>query len=147
MEFQPSNGEEAGLALVQSDEFNYIVTVGRENEKIILKLYQNENMAQATHYNFIGRKIETTVLAHQELFDYNGRIYLFVQGDRETYSFYYGFCEGEKILLEDKVDASLLSTTRAGGFVGVFLGLYATSNGRLSENSADFHWFEYSPES
>ncbi len=146
MEFQPSNGEEAGLALVQSDEFNYIVTVGRENEKIILKLYQNENMAQATHYNFIGRKIETTVLAHQELFDYNGRIYLFVQGDRETYSFYYGFCEGEKILLEDKVDASLLSTTRAGGFVGVFLGLYATSNGRLSENSADFHWFEYSPE-
>ena len=77
-------------------------------------------MAQATHYNFIGRKIETTVLAHQELFDYNGRIYLFVQGDRETYSFYYGFCEGEKILLEDKVDASLLSTTRAGGFVGVF---------------------------
>ena len=146
MEFQPSNGEEAGLALVQSAEFNYIVTVGRENEKIILKLYQNDNMAQATHYNFIGRKIETTVLAHQELFDYNGRIYLFVQGDRETYSFYYGFCEGEKILLEDKVDASLLSTTRAGGFVGVFLGLYATSNGRLSENSADFHWFEYSPE-
>ena len=147
MEFQPSNGDEAGLALVQTDEFNYVVTVGRENEKIILKLYQNENMAQATHYNFIGRKIETTVLAHQELFDYNGRIYLFVQGDRETYSFYYGFCEGEKILLEDKVDASLLSTTRAGGFVGVFLGLYATSNGRLSENSADFHWFEYSPES
>jgi alpha-N-arabinofuranosidase len=32
----------------------------------------------------------------------------------------------------------------AGGFVGAYLGMYASSNGQHSENKADWDWFEYS---
>jgi alpha-N-arabinofuranosidase len=41
------------------------------------------------------------------------------------------------------IERSFFSTERAGGFVGVYLGLYATSNGRPSRNRAHVHWFEY----
>jgi alpha-N-arabinofuranosidase len=30
-----------------------------------------------------------------------------------------------------------------GGFTGVYVGLYATGNGKASTANADFDWFEY----
>ena len=36
-----------------------------------------------------------------------------------------------------------LSSEKAGGFTGVFIGLYATGNGQKSTRPADFDWFEY----
>jgi alpha-N-arabinofuranosidase len=41
------------------------------------------------------------------------------------------------------VDSRILSTPVAGGFVGAYIGIYASSNGQLSTNHADFDWFEY----
>ena len=38
-----------------------------------------------------------------------------------------------------------LSTEVAGGFTGVYLGMYATSNGQERTAPADFDWFEYHP--
>jgi len=43
----------------------------------------------------------------------------------------------------DNVDGRILSTTVAGGFVGAYVGLYASSNGHPSQNTANFDWFEY----
>ncbi len=39
-------------------------------------------------------------------------------------------------------DAKILSTDVAGGFVGTILGMFASSNGMVSENVALFDWFE-----
>jgi alpha-N-arabinofuranosidase len=36
-----------------------------------------------------------------------------------------------------------LSSPDAGGFLGVWVGLYASSNGRASGAVADVDWFEY----
>jgi alpha-N-arabinofuranosidase len=41
------------------------------------------------------------------------------------------------------VDGRILSTPFAGGFVGAYIGMYASSNGHPSDNVADFDWFEY----
>lgn len=43
------------------------------------------------------------------------------------------------------VDASILSTEKAGGFVGTVLGLYASGNGKANAGHADFDWMEYRP--
>lgn len=145
LSFAPQEGEEAGMALVQSDEFNYVFTVTKATGQTVLQLYQHVNTAQATHYNFAGRQVEKTVLHSRELAAYDGRIYLYVQGDGASYSFWYGFGEGERTLLAGGVDATLLSTTRAGGFVGVYVGLYASANGAASNNHADYRWFDYQP--
>ena len=120
-------------------------TLTKTDGKIILQLYQHENTARAVNYDFTARTLRKTVLVSKELPGYHGRIYLHAQGEKEQYAFYYGFEEQERIPLALSVDATLLSTTRAGGFVGAYIGLYASSNGEASANHADFHWFEYSP--
>ena len=33
----------------------------------------------------------------------------------------------------------------AGGFVGAWIAMYASSNGHESNNHVDFDWFEYAP--
>lgn len=60
------------------------------------------------------------------------------------YAFYYS-TEGEADwkLLQGGVDGTHLSTRVAGGFVGVTLGMYATSQGRESGKVAVFDYFTY----
>ena len=41
------------------------------------------------------------------------------------------------------VDARILSTDVAGGFVGNTMGLYCSSNGKESTNHADYDWLYY----
>ncbi|MGM0879705.1 MAG: hypothetical protein ACQEXQ_01540 [Bacillota bacterium] len=45
-----------------------------------------------------------------------------------------------------RCNGTILSTDVAGGFVGAYIGMYATSAGRPSENAAVFNWFEYKGE-
>ena len=48
-------------------------------------------------------------------------------------------------LLHKDVESTNLSTEVAGGFVGCTIGMYGSSNGEITNNHADFFWFEYSP--
>ncbi|MEU0183232.1 glycoside hydrolase family 43 protein [Streptomyces sp. NPDC006207] len=43
------------------------------------------------------------------------------------------------------VDGGFLSSPRAGGFLGVWLGPYATAHGASSTTVADIDWFDYRP--
>ncbi|ANS70411.1 xylosidase glycosyl hydrolase family protein [Streptomyces lincolnensis] len=43
------------------------------------------------------------------------------------------------------IERSFFSTERAGGFVGVYIGLYGTGNGEADAGEAQVRWFEYSP--
>ena len=45
--------------------------------------------------------------------------------------------------LAENIDGRILSTPVAGGFVGAYIAMYASSNGQPSTNHADFDWFEY----
>ena len=72
-----------------------------------------------------------------------GRIFLKIEAHEQNYSFYYSNQTHEWQQLAKDVDGRMLSTPVAGGFVGAFIGLYASSNGQASANYADFDWFEY----
>lgn len=68
----------------------------------------------------------------------NNVIQIRVVGTNNDYAFYYS--EDEKTFTEiGKLDTRYLSTETAGGFTGVYLGLYAKGNAPV----ADFDWFEY----
>ncbi len=145
MEFIPaSEAEEAGLCLIQSNEFNYIYTIKRQNGTLRLTLSKYYNDAECVDCEYLDTNIVKVSMSDLELPDYKGKIYLYVQGERETYSFYYGFREGEHIPFLTGVDGTLLSTNVAGGFVGAYMGMYCSSNGAKSDNHADFDWFDYS---
>jgi len=46
-------------------------------------------------------------------------------------------------LVHIKVISRYLSSETVGGFTGVYVGLYATGNGKAYSANADYDWFEY----
>ena len=130
MEFNPQqDGEEAGIVLQQNHQFNFRFTyIQRAGRKVMNLLCCKGG--------------EETVIAEQEVCA--EKLYLKVEAIGQEYSFYYGEDINCGKCLAEKVDGRILSTDVAGGFIGAYIGLYASSNGKDSKNNADFDWFEYS---
>jgi xylan 1,4-beta-xylosidase len=130
MEFSPQNPNEcAGVVLLQNNEFHfrYVVSqIGKEGN--LVRLIQR-------------RGGEETVLVEESLAE--ERFYFKVTAQGQDYSFYVSTQPDSWQPLATNVDGRLLSTPVAGGFVGAYIGMYASSNGETSENVADFDWFEY----
>ena len=72
-----------------------------------------------------------------------GEIRLRVEAHEQAYSFSFSDQMDEWKAVAEEVDGRILSTPVAGGFVGAYIAMYASSNGRASTNHADFDWFEY----
>lgn len=129
MEFEPrENGEEAGLVIVQNERFGFL---------LIRQMMENHSVVSC--YRVVNGIRELIGARETE----NGRVYLTIEGGEGYYSFYYGNREREKIPLALKEDGAILSTLVADGFVGAYLGMYAASVQKNSENVADFDWFRY----
>jgi xylan 1,4-beta-xylosidase len=59
-------------------------------------------------------------------------------------SFLFSYAQGNAPLKEiQRVPARYLSSETVGWFAGVYVGLYATGNGKISTAPADYDWFEY----
>jgi xylan 1,4-beta-xylosidase len=128
LEFSPTEeGEEAGLTVFINERFHYEIAVGIRNG--VKKV-------------FIRRRIGSLWKVESEYEYAQDAIILSVQADPKNYTFSYQQPDGESITLGTG-ECSLLSTEVAGGFTGVFFGLYATGNGRPSTTPAYFDWFEY----
>lgn len=133
MEFIPqTESEEAGVAILQDDRFNYIMVLKEKDDELRLELHKTENGT---------RSLISSVPVKR-----NKRIYLSIQGNVTDYSFYYGYDEQEMILLASGLDASLLSSVVNEGFTGAYMGMYTSSNHTESFNHADFDWFSYQGE-
>lgn len=128
MEFTPNANEEAGIVLLQSNEYHYRFVYTKEDDQSVIRLIK-----------CVGGEEE---LLKEQLIDAE-KLYLKVEAYEQDYRFYFGDEFGRYQLLIDQVDGRILSTDVAGGFVGAVIGLYASSNGQESENKAYFDWFEY----
>ncbi|HEX4713453.1 MAG TPA: hypothetical protein VH164_00850, partial [Ktedonobacteraceae bacterium] len=67
-----------------------------------------------------------------------------IQADADKYTFAYAL-PGQSTHMLATGAARYLGSEVAGGFTGVYLGMYATSNGQDQSAQADFDWFEYAP--
>jgi alpha-N-arabinofuranosidase len=125
-EFTPQVNECAGLVLIQNNDFHFRFVVTHENENIIrlIKRSHGQDETLATQTLPVGRYV-LKVTAHEQ-----------------SYSFYFS-TNGQWLTLAENVDGRILSTPVAGGFVGAYIAMYASSNGQPSANHADFDWFEY----
>jgi xylan 1,4-beta-xylosidase len=55
------------------------------------------------------------------------------------------FVDGGEVRQLGRVPTAPLSTESAGGFTGVYIGMFATSTAATPMPPADFDWFEYAP--
>jgi len=104
----------------------------------VIQPYRSVPQTDSTHTG-------TTLIAVRELDTSRAGIYLYlkIEAYGNTYSFQYAYDAAAWIVPEDNVDATFLSTTVAGGFVGCIYAMYATSLDNQSSNRAQFNWFEY----
>ncbi len=129
VEFTPQSRHEcAGLVLIQNNNFHFRFTVTSNDESSVIRLVKRAH----------GNEV---VLCEQAI---SSRLfYLKVEGYEQEYSFFVATELDEWQSIAEAVDGRILSTPVAGGFVGAYLGLYASSNGQPSTNQAHFEWFDY----
>jgi alpha-N-arabinofuranosidase len=126
LRFNPQNeNETAGLVLVNNGQHFDVLVKKSGNKRVVYA---------ELHFGEITYQSEPRTLAP-------GPVELFVEGTGETFSFAFAR-EGRRVQLE-KVDLRFLSTETVGWFTGVYVGLYATGNGKECPDEAVFDYFEY----
>ncbi len=128
MKFEPEHdGEEAGLTVYMNEKAHYEIAVRRNNGLKTL---------------FLRRRIGSLwkVEWEQEL-DAN-EVILNIKANDVQYIFGYSLLGEEEVIIGGG-ECSYLATEVAGGFTGVYFGMYATGNGKPSESPAHFDYFDY----
>ena len=128
LDFQPKKkNEEAGITVIMDEKHHYeIAVVGdSQNRKVIVR-------------RTIGKL--SGIVAEEVIGD--GSVRLEVMADIGEYHFKYAIGENEAKEIADG-ETKYLSSEVAGGFIGVYFGLYATGNGSRNSNPADFNYFKY----
>jgi alpha-N-arabinofuranosidase len=128
LDFKPENtNEEAGFTVIMDEKHHYeIAVVGNiKNRKIIVR-------------RTIGKL--SSIVAEEVIAD--GAIKLEISADMGEYHFKYAVDENPFKEIADG-EIKYLSSEVAGGFIGVYFGLYATGNGFKNSSPADFEYFKY----
>lgn len=144
MDFVPQAPyESAGVVLLQNNHyhFRFVVTQSGASGPVIRLVKRSAAPDRELFHDTRRTASQDETLAEQPITA--GRVYFQVSAAGQVYSFYYAAEAGRWQPLAEDVDGRILSTPVAGGFVGAYIGMYASSNGENSTNSADFAWFEY----
>jgi alpha-N-arabinofuranosidase len=123
-----SDHAEAGMTLLQNNTHHYDLLLRRSGDRWLVCL--------RVHIGSLTYTVsERVVTDHHVLFK--------IVGDALRYTFYYADPKDEVYVSLGSLDTRYLSTEVAGGFTGVMIGLYTTSNGTPTAFNAYYDWFEY----
>jgi xylan 1,4-beta-xylosidase len=138
MNFSPvAENEKAGLLIFQNENHFYFLCKSLQESESVIQLYKSIDSEHSKNsMELMASYIIKTDQREKEL-------YFNIEAKGNNYSFSYSFTPDQWSLLKDSVEAKYLSTKVAGGFVGCFYALYATSLGKPSNNEAYFDWFQY----
>jgi alpha-N-arabinofuranosidase len=138
LEFKSQHDYEcAGLVLLQNNEFHFRFIITGTATVCLVRRSTPEPALQLLPIS-TGTDV---VLAEFPI--QGNRFYFKVEAHGQDYSFYIATEPEAWQPVAEGVDGRILSTPFAGGFVGSYIGMYASSNGQPSTNTADFDWFEY----
>jgi len=120
MKFLPSKiGDKAGLMIFQNEKYYYFLGLAKNEKGTIVELEQSNNT---------NSKQGPKILASSKVsLPDSGEIYLKIEARGKFYDFFYALEPNNWTMLIENIDASQLSTSKAGGFVGAFFGMYAYS--------------------
>ena len=122
------DNEEAGITLIQNNTHHYDLFIRKKKDQYIVQL----RVKIGSH----------EYIASEKLLESN-KINLKIIGEPLHYTFYYTENDTNEYKELGKLDTRYLSTEVAGGFTGVMIGLYTSSNGETSNAKAYYDWFDY----
>ncbi|GAB4016535.1 glycoside hydrolase family 43 protein [Spirosoma migulaei] len=125
-----ADNEKAGLVIFQDERHFYFVAKSKKEGKGVIQLFKSKDKTLE-----LVTEVPLTSTA--------ARVNFKIQSEGALYSFYYSTDGKNWNLLKDQVDGKFLSTKVANSFIGCVYGLYATSSGEKTENSASFTFLKY----
>jgi alpha-N-arabinofuranosidase len=127
MQFNPENeNEEAGMVLLNNgSHFDIMV-------------YSKGGM----RYLAVKLQFGQTIYKSKEIALEPGAVDLKIEGTGPEFIFSYSQNNNDFKIVET-ADARFLSTQTVGWFTGLYVGMYATGNGKQANAPAVFDWFEY----
>lgn len=133
LDFSPNaENEKAGLIIFQDERHFYYLCKSKSGDKTVAQLYKSRTSEKSME-----------LLTELQLNAPNKALGLRISSAGDTYSFYVSEDFKSWKPLQEKLDARFLSTKTAGGFIGCLYGMYATSSGESSSNSASFKYLKY----
>lgn len=133
MDFQPRrNSEEAGITAFMNNRFYY---------RLCAEMKEDGKSYIVLNHRIGSYSYEVSRMPYSDRM-----IWLRISASPEAYSFSVS-SDGNNFTVIGTGDTRFLSSEVAGGFTGVFLGLYATGKGKPSSVPAYFDMFAYVPAS
>jgi alpha-N-arabinofuranosidase len=132
LDFHPMTGdEEAGITLIQNNTHHYDLMLTREGDNNVIRLRARLG---SLSYTVAERTVAGT------------KARLRIEGSPLKYSFSFADPDKGEYTEIGSLDTRYLSTEVAGGFTGVMIGMYASSNGKPTASKAYYDWFDYQTE-
>lgn len=124
-----SENEKAGLVIFQDEKHFYYLCKSKVGTQQMIQLYKSTETS------------DMELLAQAPIATQSVKLSILSAGDK--YSFYYATKGNKFVALKTDVDGKFLSTKTAGGFIGCIYGMYATSSGQPSKNTASYKFLRY----
>jgi len=99
--------------------------------------------AEVTYHN-VERPWQKEICGEMEWYSDTVLLELAAEGQKNTFTAVEE--DGTRHVLADGLDGSFLGSETAGGFVGAYVGMFASGNGKEGSNFAAFDFFTYRPE-
>ena len=129
LEFAPQReGDEAGLTVRMNETHHYEIGLVRQATGVSI---------------LVRRRLGSLRVVTASAPVTATRVLLGVRADKDRYTLGYRLDDGDEPHWLDTAETRYLSTEVAGGFTGVYFGMYATGHGQPCAAPADFDWFEY----
>lgn len=129
MIYTPSNSnDEAGITLLQNNTHHYDLRLIKKGSNNFIQLH-----VRIGSIDYIAFEQPVT----------GNEIELKIEGTPLEYTFHYKTPKTSKYQELGRMDTRYISTEVAGGFTGVMIGLYASTNGTKNKTKAFFDWFDY----
>ncbi|SEO52483.1 alpha-N-arabinofuranosidase [Amphibacillus marinus] len=127
-----TNNEEAGLAIYMNNKFHYELVKTNDNGSPVIAL--RKSIA------------DVSVIAQTKTIN-SDQVILGVKADPYQYTLYAKEIDSKGTIVDEfelgTAECGMLSTEVAGGFTGVYIGMYASGNGKASTVPAQFKWLDY----
>ena len=129
MKFDPTSDKvEAGVIHYQM-EYNYLANLVTKTKK---KFFLEQRLKE--------KDKKAVTLKKVLLKNYNGHIVFKLISKRDKHDFYYSLDNGLNFILYNSVDAI---KTLEWNYTGALLGFYTNSNGKVTQDYADYDWVRY----
>lgn len=141
--FTPKDKQTAGLVVLQNDYQQMRVEVGLgEDGKQVVRAVCGYGSKDVSLLHKEAREEYHEELLGETVWE-QAETVLTIRAKGQAFTLAVEDKEGRETVLAGQVDGGFLGSETAGGFVGAYIGMFASGNGTDYEEYAAFDWFSY----